>query len=118
MNILVIDDDRNIHKYYESALMGIRQVKSVTCAATLDEVAKSLTAQPDIIFCDIYMDPIVGPDILRNYRPLIGKTPIVMMSCSDDLQKITDELIDEGFDVVECFEKPVTPLMLHELLGK
>ena len=118
MKVLVLDDDKNLHPYYTAVLMGIKNIKSVTTVATVHAFGEAILDEPHIIFCDIYMEPMRGCDIIRNYRKEIGKTPIVMMSCSDKLREISEELIEEGFDVVESLEKPVTPLVFHELLGR
>ena len=118
MKVLVLDDDKSLHPYYTSVLSRVKGIKSVTTVSNVHEFGRALLDAPHIIFCDIYMEPMRGCDIIRNYRKEIGKTPIVMMSCSDNLREISEELIEEGFDVVESLEKPVTPLVFHELLGR
>ena len=65
MKVLVLDDDKNLHPYYTAVLMGIKNIKSVTTVATVHAFGEAILDEPHIIFCDIYMEPMRGCDIIN-----------------------------------------------------
>jgi DNA-binding NtrC family response regulator len=111
MNVLVLDDTTELLRYFKCILKPIPKIHSIYTAINAKEFLEGLYERTQhVLICDIMMEPMNGPDILRKYKAAVGSTPIVLMSCSDDLHKIEQELMEERFNVVASFQKPVLPL--------
>lgn len=117
MNILVLDDDVGIHIFYRHILKRMKGVGLITLTDSLVSFGRALLANHyHVIICDIHMEPVNGPDILRAHKDeLIGKE-IVMLSCADNLADHGKALADDGLNVRACFQKPLVPQDLFDLL--
>ena len=117
MNILVLDDDMDLHAYYRSILKQMKGVGIITMSYDFTSFRRCLRMHPyHVIICDIHMDPISGPDILRANKDEIAGKEIVMLSCSDALKAESKALTNEGINIRACFQKPLVPQDLFDLL--
>ena len=115
MNVLVLDDDEGVLLYLKTILTPITKISRISTARSVKEFVKKMHSRKQhIIISDIMMGHTTGPDILRKYKDLVGNTPIVLTSCSDDLLDIEDDLLEERFNVVASFQKPILPLTFVE----
>lgn len=84
-HILLIDDDRDDREIFVEALREISD--SVHCT-TSDDAANALlqlrngTLKPDIIFLDIHMTLISGPEFLRQIKMIayLKEIPVIILS--------------------------------------
>ena len=115
MRVLVLDDDAGVLLYLKTVLRPIRKVSKVSTAPHEKAFSKLLEeGDYDFIISDICMRDTTGPDILRKHKEKVGNTPIVLISCSDDLEVIEDELLEERFNIVGSFHKPIMPATFLE----
>jgi response regulator of citrate/malate metabolism len=118
MNILVLDDTVELLRYFKSILKPIPKINHISTATNVEEFLNEMhSVRQHVILVDIYMSPMSGPDILRRYKEAVGAIPIVLTSCSDDLRDIENDLLEEGFNVVQSFQKPILPLTFLEFFG-
>jgi len=118
VNVLVLDDDEGVLLYLQTVLSTVAKISHVSTARDAREfVRKMHTRKQHLIVSDIMMEGTSGPDILRKYKDLVGNTPIVLTSCSDDLLDIEDDLLEERFNVVSSFQKPIYPATIVDFLN-
>ena len=118
MNVLVLDDTTELLRYFKAILKPIPKVSSVYSAINAHEFLQGLyTRTQHLIISDVMMSPISGPDIIRMNKDLIGATPIILTSCVDNLKQVEAELLEDGFNVVASFQKPIKPLDFLEFFG-
>jgi len=119
MNVLVVDDEEATLRYYKAVLGSIPKIERVETATDEEEFRyKVSTKDIHMIICDIHMGMKEGPDILRDSKNLVGSKPVVLLSCSDNLNADYDALLRDNFNMVAKMQKPITPLMLADLLGQ
>jgi CheY-like chemotaxis protein len=82
MKVLVVDDDRNIIRYYKEELEdeGYEVVIADTGKKALELFEKE---SPDIVTLDILMPDIDGISLLRQMKEQRPKTPIIMSTAYD-----------------------------------
>jgi response regulator of citrate/malate metabolism len=118
MNILFIDDDTDLHRYYQAVVSVIPDVDKVI---TVDTERKFLYAldkhRVDLIISDLHMEPKSGAEILGDNKDRLTGIGIVLLSCADFLHGIGDELREQGVNIVAEFQKPLDPDELYDLLG-
>ena len=118
MRVLVLDDDLGVLLYLKTVLRPIPKVSKVSTASHEKAFSKLLEeGDYDFIISDVLMRPTMGPDILRKHKEKIGNTPIMLISCSDDLVQVEDELLEERFNIVGSFQKPILPLTFLEFFN-
>ena len=70
----------------------------------------------DLIFLDIMMPKMKGPEVLQNLKNIIGfKTPVVALT-ADVISGMEEKYIKEGFD--DCLAKPIVEEELYYILKK
>ena len=70
----------------------------------------------DLIFLDIMMPKMKGPEVLQNLRNIIGfKTPVVALT-ADVISGMEEKYISQGFD--DCLPKPIIEEELYHILRK
>ena len=118
MNILVLDDDTNIHPYYRYVIRHVRGVGTICLASDEKQFVEMLgRTNFHVIVVDIHMEPKSGPDILRSHKDkLVGKE-IIILSCADDIHFEADSLTRDGLQVLAYFQKPLVIEDFVELLS-
>jgi DNA-binding NtrC family response regulator len=116
--VLVIDDDDNVCKYIKLV------IKSEWPACKVLEANGPISAEQKLkengialIVCDVRLNSITGPQVLAANRKLVGQTKIILLSCSDEYQKAGQDLIRQGFRVVDSIQKPIYPNDLRQLFN-
>jgi two-component system, chemotaxis family, chemotaxis protein CheY len=84
VNILIVDDQASTRSMLRSALSG-RPRTAVNEAADGDEALALIeSGPPDVILCDIKMEPVDGLTLLRAIRshdnPRIRDIPVIVMT--------------------------------------
>jgi CheY-like chemotaxis protein len=94
--VLVAEDDRGIRRLLELILRG--QACSVIVA---DDGAEALRLarihQVDLLFLDVHMPRLEGPDVCRAYRERGGEAPVVLLSASVDGPAAARDCAADGF---------------------
>lgn len=70
-----------------------------------------------LIISDIQMEPTDGDVILKAHKAEIKSTPIILLSCCDDIKTIRDDLVENGLNVIDYLQKPLRPHDLYEIIG-
>ncbi len=70
----------------------------------------------DLIFMDIMMPKMKGPEVLQNLKNIIGfNTPVVALT-ADVISGMEEKYISQGFD--DCLAKPIVEEELYYVLKK
>ena len=113
MNVLVVDDDKNICKLIESALRknGFNVSSANSGEATLDILQKD---KVDIIILDILLPGIDGLETLKQIRtnPSCEHIPVIMLTCKDTE---FDNVIGLELGADDYLGKPIR---FHELVAR
>ena len=117
MNILVLDDAIEQHAYYQHVIKHVKGVGTITMASSSEQFRNRLRrCRQHVIISDIHMNPMSGPDILREHKEALKNSAIIMLSCSDNVNLEADSLALDGFNVLGVFQKPLVPQDLCDLL--
>jgi len=117
MNILVLDDDQSLHAYYRHILKRLKGVGVITMSYDRLSFGRCLGLHDyHVIICDIHMAPMMGPDILREYKDQLAGKEIILLSCADNLKEESNALVNDGVNVSACFQKPLVPQDLFDIL--
>lgn len=118
INILILDDDVEIHRYYHAVLNPIPGIGKLRCCDGEFEFLQQLRMfTTHIIIADIHMEPKSGTQILREHKCKLAGANIIMLSCSDNIAEESNALVNDGLDVVAYLQKPLQPNDLYEILG-
>lgn len=114
MNVLVIDDTKNIRLLLTKCLEF--EGYSVTTAANGTE-ALALIAEKrfDLIFLDVRMPEISGTEVLRRIRELGIHTPVIMITAFGTVKNAV-ECTQLG--AVAYLQKPFTENKVKQVLGE
>jgi DNA-binding NarL/FixJ family response regulator len=110
LKVLVVDDQKFVRNHLRVILgkLGIGEVlEAIDATSAQIEV---LTAEPDVILCDIHMPQLDGLDFvfwLRNHASPVAKTPVVMLTTDSSEESVHAA---RGMKVNGYLLKPVTPL--------
>jgi len=83
LKIFLVDDDVFNLKVTKFHLNRVGH-KDVTCLDNGLDCLNQLSAKPDIIFLDQYMDGIQGIDVLKKIKQLAPEIIVVMLSAEDN----------------------------------
>lgn len=92
VRILVIDDEEFVRKIIVQILgrLNIRKVSQAEDGA--DGMKKTLIMKPQLVLCDIHMEPVDGMKYLSTIRglnqPEIAKTPIIFLTSDAGQEKV------------------------------
>ncbi len=115
MTVLVIDDQEIIRTIVEKVLrkIGFRQIEMAADGASGLEAVKA--HRPDIIICDINMEPMDGFAFLKQLhkdtKPVGRKFPVIFLTSEMDVEVVT-QAKELGVDAFVL--KPVPPRILQE----
>ncbi len=106
--ILIVDDDVQTTTLLESLVkMSGHESTSVNLSRHAIQVASSIN--PDLILLDIMMEGINGIELCKLIKadPILGKTPVIMVSALDDIGSKRDSFNAGAKDFIT---KPVRPV--------
>ncbi len=102
--VLIVDDDRFIIDFIESALQDEGYLVFATVGESAVQIARDL--HPDMILLDIMMPGMGGAEISRRLRddPTTASIPIIVMSAQDRLRNASliafaDDRLPKPFDL-------------------
>ena len=115
VRVLIIEDDDHIRRIIRRLLRQIGFILINEAANGADGFKELLRVKPNLILCDIHMEPIDGMTFLRKLRalsaPHLSQLPFIFLTA--DAQRDTvvaaKELRVDGYLV-----KPVSPKQLKE----
>lgn len=118
MNILILEDDRDLHRYYQSVCKASENVKKCITVSNAREFAYAMERHDiHLIISDIQMQPTDGDVILKAHKAEIKSIPIILLSCCDKIKDVRDDLVENGLNVVDYLQKPLRPEALYEIIG-
>lgn len=113
LTAMVVEDEKVANELLSSTLKTFfGEVKSFLNG--IDALTSYEAYMPDIIFVDIMMDKMDGIELSRKIRKLNPNQIIVVISASNDIEKIS-ESIEVG--VNSFVQKPLDTKKIIELLG-
>jgi two-component system, NtrC family, response regulator AtoC len=113
MNILCVDDDPFMLKFFEEAVLklelpGVEVLTAVTGQSALDIAERK---QIDIVILDKKLPDISGIDVLRKIRQLRMATEVLMVTGHGSVETAVEAMNAGARDYIE---KPVRLVLLHE----
>ena len=109
VRILVIDDEEFVRKIIVQILGRLNTRKVSQAEDGADGMKKTLIMKPQLVLCDIHMEPVDGMKYLSTIRglnqPEIARTPIIFLTSDAGQEKVVraKELNVSGYMV-----KPVS----------
>ncbi len=113
--ILVIDDEKIIRTILQKSLTEKYDVETKEDgSAALKWLEENL---PDLVICDIQMQPMDGYGFLKEFRKGIytRETPVIMLSGEESSK---ERVKCYGLDAQDFLVKPFNPEELHALIQK
>ena len=109
LRILVVEDEDYIRKIIGQILRRLR-VGNISEAVDGDEAfKKTLMLRPDLILCDIHMEPVDGIKFLNRLRglnqPDIANTPVVFLTSDANQENV---MMARKLNVSGYLVKPVS----------
>jgi len=114
--VLVVDDNRINLKVAEKLLSGYN-LNIEMLDNGRDCINKILAGEKyDLIFLDIMMPKMKGPEVLQNLKNIIGfDTPVIALT-ADIIAGMEEKYLSQGFD--GCLPKPIVEVDLYYMLKK
>ena len=117
IRILVLEDERHIRQIIVRLLrqIGFRLIHDVANGA--DGFKELMRVQPDVILCDIHMEPIDGLTFLRKLRglgkPEFTRIPVIFLTADAERDTVVQakDLRVDGYLV-----KPISQTQLQQRL--
>ncbi len=115
-SILVVDDNK-INLKVAERLLREYNLTIETADSGKECLSKILNGKKyDLIFLDIMMPKMKGPEVLQNLKNISGfNTPVIALT-ADVISGMEDKYIKEGFD--DCLPKPIIDEDLYRILKK
>lgn len=119
LNVLLIEDDRNMRMLIRNVLMTLG-VKDVAEAANGGKAMEEMQAfRPNLILCDMKMTPVGGIQFVRTLRATRNNpfrmVPVIMVTAYADLESVA-EARDVG--VTEFMAKPISAADLEKRIQR
>ena len=114
--VLVVDDNKINLKVAERLLREYNlSIESVDSGKEC--INRVLTGKKyDLIFLDIMMPKMKGPEVLENLKNIVGfKTPVIALT-ADVISGMEEKYVSQGFD--DCLPKPIIEEDLYKILRK
>lgn len=93
INVAIVDDEPDLREHiagYIDAAPGFRCV--CACASAEEALARLPQEPPDVVLMDINLGRMSGIDCVRQLKPQVPKTQIVMLTVFEDTDKIFSAL--------------------------
>lgn len=91
--LLLAEDDADHRRLLLMALASARPTLDVLATSSRDEfLAAARTGRFDCMVLDYNLPPHTAPEIIREVRPILPDTPIVVVSSSDDQRVVIEAL--------------------------
>jgi two-component system, chemotaxis family, chemotaxis protein CheY len=89
LRVLVVEDDDFTRQLIRKTLkdIGVRSVSDTSNGK--DGLLELMRTRPDIVFCDVHMQPMNGRQFLQTVRGMkiaqMAKTPVVFLTADSDI---------------------------------
>ncbi len=113
LNVLYVDDERDIRTIVEFALEDEEGLVIQLCASGQEALTKIETYTPDIILLDVMMPGMDGPTTLQHLRknPQLVNTPIVFVTAKVQPHEVAQF---KALGAVAVIAKPFDPMGLAD----
>ena len=92
LKILIVEDEAYIRKIIFQILNRLRINKISEAADGSEGFKKTLMVKPDLILCDIHMEPVDGIKFLTRLRglnqPEVANTPVIFLTSDANQEKV------------------------------
>ena len=114
--VLIVDDNK-INLKVAERLMREYKVSIELVISGSECINRILDGKKyDLIFLDIMMPKMKGPEVLQNLKNIIGfNTPVVALT-ADVISGMEEKYISQGFD--DCLAKPIVEEELYHIMKK
>lgn len=87
VKVLVVEDHEGLREYI-AELLRLKGFEVIEAADGEEGLARVADGAPDVVLCDIMMEPLNGYDVLRHLRddPATAALPVIFMSAKNDRQ--------------------------------
>lgn len=111
--ILVVDDDATNRKIIEKFLMSDGSYQVVQAENGIAALEQAVSAQPDLVLCDVMMEDLNGFEVVRRMRalPQTRDVPVIMVTALSD-QKYLEKGREVGAN--DYLTKPLRRVELLE----
>ena len=116
MKVAILDDDMASLEYYALVIKKIDKSIAYSLCSNERLFKQALGLKPDLIISDVNLGNQNVIEVFEKYYDLIGDIPVILMSCVDDVFGVGTLLRNEGVNVIETMQKPITPKMLKSVL--
>lgn len=114
MNLLIVDDERNILKTTSIALESMGH--HVHVADNLKQARSFLNEEPiDAMFLDIMLGSDNGLDFLRSLKEQGDDTPVIMFTAHSTIQLAVESMKLGAYDFIQ---KPFVPDQIRQMLDR
>ena len=117
LDIIFVDDNKNMHSLLKSLLLAMNVVNSRGCYTSEECFDCMLEDAPDIVITDMSLNPENGIDLIRRIRQgekgVDRYTPILVLSGQTSMKHVVSAR-DAG--ATEFLAKPVSVGSLHDRL--
>lgn len=113
--ILIVDADESIRFTFEKFLSNAGYGPIVTVATAAGALSAVQSTQFDIVICDLLLEDIKGPELLKQLRDAGVDCPVVMITGAPDIDSAT-EMIRLG--VFDYIKKPINKELLLHFTGQ
>jgi two-component SAPR family response regulator len=116
VKLAILDDDMSSLEYYALAIKTIDKSIAYSLCSNDQFFEQALGLNPDLIIADVNLGSQNVIEVFEKYYDLIGDIPVILMSSVDDVFGVGTLLRNEGVNVIETMQKPITPKMLKSVL--
>jgi len=117
LRVMVVDDEPFMRTTMKATLRAVGRFVVTEAADGATALAALPETRPDVVLCDINMEPMGGLQFVEHLRSLpdpgVRETPVVMITVHADVGTVTDagHLHISGYLI-----KPVSPKQLGDRL--
>lgn len=94
--ILVVDDDDAMRTYVVTLLGRLGAVHFQVADDGRSGLGMALSFRPDLVICDVHMEPVDGIDFVRSLRSHpageLRNIPVLMLSADSSLQTLHESM--------------------------
>jgi DNA-binding NarL/FixJ family response regulator len=89
ITVSIVDDDSELNEKIAAYLRRLARFRCISSYTTAEEALVRLPKdRPDVVLMDINMGGMNGIECVRQLRPLLPDTPVVMLTVFEDTSKI------------------------------
>lgn len=115
MKILVIDDDDDIRRIIELALLKLGKWEVIMAGGGKEGLLLAQSERPDLILLDVMMPGMDGPTMLKILKedPKLSAIPVIFVTAKVQKQEVESYT---GLGAIGVISKPFDPLALPSMI--